>query len=257
MTVFLDDLSMPLVNEWGDQPTLEFARQLVENGSFAFLEKDKRGDMKVCEDLHYVAAMGHPGGGRNDIPSRLKRHFLSSTWFCRLSPLSMTFTGRCSRKIFFRSGIFKGSDGGCGQAHKRRSQSGNGRKNDFCLRQFHYVFNMREVSRVFQGILLTPTTTIVSGGSSAHSKQALTICRLWKHECERVFCDKLVDELDKKKYLEQANSVMRKTFGAGIAAKVEDEYDAFVDFMGESVIDETGKSLRQRSCMSRQGAWKL
>ena len=40
-----------------------------------FLDKDKRGDVKVIEDLLYIGAMNHPGGGKNDIPNRLKRHF--------------------------------------------------------------------------------------------------------------------------------------------------------------------------------------
>ena len=75
MLVFMDDLSMPERNEWGDQPTLEFVRQLVETSGFCFLDKDKRGDLKVIEDLQYIGAMGHPGGGRQDIPNRLKRHF--------------------------------------------------------------------------------------------------------------------------------------------------------------------------------------
>ena len=47
MTIFLDDLSMPETNKWGDQPTLELVRQLVETQGFCFLDKDKRATSKT------------------------------------------------------------------------------------------------------------------------------------------------------------------------------------------------------------------
>ena len=54
---------------------LELVRQLVETKGVCFLDKDKRGDVKTMEDLLFVGAMSHPGGGKNDIPNRAKRHF--------------------------------------------------------------------------------------------------------------------------------------------------------------------------------------
>lgn len=47
MTVFVDDVSMPEVNKWGDQPTNELLRQLLDQRGYYFLDKDKRGDFKV------------------------------------------------------------------------------------------------------------------------------------------------------------------------------------------------------------------
>lgn len=232
MTVFLDDVSMPEVNTWGDQPTLEIVRQIIEEKGFMFLEKDKRGDKMEIENVIYVGAMNHPGGGRNDIPSRLKRHFFTVNCTPPSNESIDNIYGTMLRGHFegydeiqeMLTGITKGTIELWSKVKGKMLPTPS---------KFHYIFNMRDLSRIFQGILFADHDCV---------EQDNNLLRLWLHECERVLCDKLVSDVDKDWYKSAAMKTMKEFFSEEEAKEIADIVATdpiyFVDFLRKDVIDE-------------------
>lgn len=78
------------------------------------------------------------------------------------------------------------------------------------------------------------TTTALSSSSSPVVKLLL----LWRHECLRVFCDKLIT-LDDKVWVESTiQEVIEQKFGGTVGAAAGSE-SYFVDFLRDAPVDET------------------
>ena len=250
MTIFMDDLSMPEVNTWGDQPTLEIVRLIVEYGGFCFLDKDKRGDFKVCEDLQYMAAMQHPGGGKNDIPNRLKRNFFI---FNMVLPSITSINDIYGQMLAGRfAGVPKDTLTVVNSLTSATISLWRTMKDKMLPTpaKFHYIFNMRELSRVFQGIMLVPQSTLKTGGYrceqnlTSFTGGGSTLLRIWKHECSRVFSDKLTNLKDKAVYDKFMDAQLLESFGPELAELCKPPM-YMVNFLRPDVFDEEGVMIEE------------
>ncbi|GLD50869.1 dynein heavy chain 8, axonemal [Lates japonicus] len=225
MTIFVDDINMPIVNEWGDQITNEIVRQMMEMSGMYNL--DKPGDFTTVVDVQMLAAMIHPGGGRNDIPQRLKRQF--TVFNCTL-PSNTSID-----KIF---GII-----GCGYFNACRKFKHEISDMVKCLvsagrilwqwtkvkmlptpSKFHYIFNLRDLSRIWQGMLNI---------KAEECDDISTLLALFKSECTRVIADRFICAEDREWFEKAVTRVIQEHVDPSLVPDLHPE-PYFVDFLRDA-----------------------
>uniref|UniRef100_A0A8B9DMY1 Dynein axonemal heavy chain 3 n=1 Tax=Anser cygnoides TaxID=8845 RepID=A0A8B9DMY1_ANSCY len=189
--IFVDDLNMPAKEVYGAQPPIELLRQWIDHGHWY----DKKDTSKInIVDVLLLSAMGPPGGGRNDITGRFIRH-LNIVSICSFDDNILTRIFTAVADWHFSKGFESVMVQATMVIYK------------MALENFlptpsksHYVFNLRDFSRVIKGVLLCPHT---------HDEDKLI--RLWIHEIYRVFYDRFVDEEDRKVFFHMVLSHLSPT----------------------------------------------
>ena len=252
MVVFIDDISMPYVNKFGDQMTLELARQLLEYGGYYLNgDNDNRGIMKKVKKISFVGAMNHPKGGKNDIPNRLKRQFFI---FNLVMPndqsvrdiygkiIDLYFPAKANVTAYDQIALSK-------SAQKLTLLTTNllkkvKQKFQPTPIKFHYNFNMREISRTFQGVFgirdyLAKLKQDPKEAKTIKYPVEQLILILWKHECTRVFCDKLRDLQDKNDFNQIVEGVINDNlYDTPQVIDILKEDHLFCDYLREMYMDE-------------------
>jgi len=233
--IFVDDVNMPAVEEYGAQPPIELLRQFLDFRGFYDREKLF---FKHIQDAVLVCGAAPPGGGRAEVTPRFSRHF------------HMLCVPQSSEEVLkhifgsILSGFLTVFPGDVqAQAPRATSASIEIYKN---IREAmrptpaksHYTFNLRDVSKVFQGVLMVDKKGCPSGD---------VFIRLWAHECMRVFHDRLVDVKDKEWFTAAVAELVRRVFAkSGAGWTHEDLFEQekpllFVDFLSPRTDDGPGR----------------
>ncbi|XP_069464806.1 dynein axonemal heavy chain 14 [Ambystoma mexicanum] len=202
VVVFIDDLNMPVPEQYGAQPPLELLRQFLELGGFF---DTKQLLWKHVQDVSLIAACAPPGGGRNEISPRLLKHF------CMLalpqpSIQSLQHIFQIQLGIYLQQNDFLPDVLKCRDLLASASIAVYYKMCRSMLptpAKCHYTFNLRDLFKVLQGLLQASESVIVSKESTA---------QFFLHEATRVFHDRLVETSDREMFYQFLSDELHNYF---------------------------------------------
>jgi len=199
LVYFIDDLNMPMLDVYDTQTAIALLRQQADYHHWFDRNKLMIRENKNCQLL---CAM-NPTAGSFFVNPRFQRHF----WL-----LAVPFPEQASLITIystFMNGHFKKFKQGvqdlvpavikaalalhAGVVASFRKTAIN----------FHYEFNIRHLSNMFQGLLVA---------SPSHFQDPEKLVRMWIHESERIYGDRLVSVEHLNTYKNLANEISKKSF---------------------------------------------
>ncbi|NXH56730.1 DYH9 protein, partial [Rhabdornis inornatus] len=185
LVYFIDDLNTPRVDAYGTVQPHTLLRQHLDYGHWY---DRSRLSLKEISNVQFVSCM-NPTAGSFTINPRLQRHFcvfaLSSPDQDCLSRIYSTILGQHLASGNFSEAVQKSAQQLIALAlglHRKVAAT-------FLPTavKFHYIFNLRDFSNIFQGLLFSTPECL---------KQPQDLLKLYLHESNRVYRDRMVEETD-------------------------------------------------------------
>ena len=201
LAIFIDDMNMQCLDKYMTQNAIELVRQFMD---YKHIYEMTKMDIMDFLNIQFVGSM-NPTAGSFNINPRLQRHF----WICAIPfPADAALVTIYS---YFLNGHFKSFSPGINELINQRSLT-NGilqLHQKVCSKfkksavNFHYEFNIRHISGVFAGVLMS---------TSDKYKDAEKIVKMWIHECERQYADRLVSPADLNTFRVELAEIVKKNF---------------------------------------------
>ncbi len=237
---FLDDLNMPGMDKYGTQTHVELLTQIMN-----YREVYDRKDLdqkKILEDLLFIGCQ-NPKAGSFVVDSRLQRHY---TVLCTSEPSQEVINDIYLTILqnHYKNFKFKSSDSiekickdimGATSAILDAVRNQNRCFNPSASK-FHYQWNLREIAKLCEGMLRTNNTFY---------KDPDQLYRLWFHECNRIFRDRLILTEDMKTFDKVLMTVFDQNLRYSSPTKAEDLVEPFILVPFDDAIDEGDNILVQ------------
>jgi dynein heavy chain len=217
LMLFIDDLNMPKVDLYGTQQPIALLKLLLGRGGlYERGENFKSGEgtnWKNIRDVGYLSAMGPPGGARSSVDPRFISMF---------SVFNIPFPSDSSLTTIFSSMLKNHL-----QAFNPAVQGAGAKLTEMTLSlyakivvalpptpsKFHYLFNLRDLGRVYQGMLLMTPDKFDNAGQ---------VLRVWRNEILRVFGDRLTSDEDRQFVNTTLTEIIKAKFSGDAASALAD-----------------------------------
>lgn len=200
------------VDTYGTQQPIALLHFLVGRGHM-YDRSGKDLDLRTFKDLQFLGAMGPPGGGRNNVDPR----FVALFSVFNLTPPNADVLTRIYGSILmtyvepFSESVKEAASHIT--ASTLQLYASVIEKLPPTPSKFHYIFNLRDLGRVYEG-LCTATPDVITTGEQ--------LVRLWRNECLRIFGDRVVSESDSALVAGLISSLTNANFGDAASFALRD-----------------------------------